>query len=50
MSGRRFHLRGFDLDKKTGKPKRKSTYRTTIAQRKRARRAVKVMRKGKPLL
>lgn len=50
MTGRRIHLKGFTIDKKTGKPKRKTTFRATIAQRKRAGKAIKIARKGAPLI
>lgn len=50
MSGRRIHLKDFTIDKKTGKPKRKATYRATVAQRKAARKAIRVARKGAQLL
>jgi len=49
MSGHKIHIPGFDLDKKTGKPKRKVTFRSTIAQKKTARKAAKIV-KGKRLV
>lgn len=50
MTGRQIRIKGFDQDRKTGKIKKKRTFRSSIAQRKQARKAIKVLRKGKPLL
>ena len=49
MSGHKIRLPGFVIDKKTGKPKRKTTFRATIAQKKVARKAAKIVR-GKRLV
>lgn len=51
MTGHKIRIKGFDQDRKTGKFVKKTRgFRATIAQRKAARNAVRVLRKGKPLI